>query len=118
MVDIEADRLGAVQAVARELDAVVLLKGPATIVTDGARFAATPLLGSQLATAGSGDVLAGLVAGAAARWEAAGSFAQDDLIGLAAACALRHAASARAQDTIASDLLVGLDAARSATMSS
>lgn len=117
-VDVGTDRLAAAQAIARELSVVVLLKGPATIVTDGIRFAVTPLLGAQLATAGSGDVLAGLIGGAVARWAAAGSLRRDDLIELAAVCALRHAAAVRAQDTTASDLLVGLDEAQSGTMTS
>jgi len=116
IVDLEADRLGAVQAVARELSVVVLLKGPSTLITDGERLVATPLLGSQLATAGSGDVLAGLLAGAIARWVAAGAFTRHDLLELAGACALRHAAAALRQDNTASDLLVGLEEAQSATM--
>lgn len=116
LIDLAADRLAAAQAVARAMSAVVLLKGASTVVTDGERFVATLPLGSQLATAGSGDVLGGLLAGAIARWTAAGPLAVPSLMELAAACAVRHAAAALPQDTTASDLLVGLEAAESATM--
>lgn len=118
VIDVDADRLGAVQAVAQSLASVVLLKGPSTLVTDGTTFIATPLLGSQLATAGSGDVLAGLLGGALARWTAAGILSTRELLDLAGSCALRHAAAAAPSDNTASDLLVGLDDAQSATMTS
>lgn len=116
LVDVEADRVGAARAVAQALAAVVLFKGPATIVTDGTDFVVTPLLGAQLATAGSGDVLAGLLGGALARWSAPRKLEVPELMELAAACAIRHAAAARDSDTVASDLVVGLEAAQSATM--
>lgn len=57
-----ADRIGAVRAAAAELGAVVLLKGHSTVVAapTGESFVNT-LADSALATAGSGDVLSGLV---------------------------------------------------------
>ena len=116
LVDLETDRLGAAHAVASALRCVVLLKGPTTLIVDGERLVATPLLGSQLATAGSGDVLAGLLGGAIARWSAVTALDVPRLMELAGACALRHAAAAAEKDTVASDLLVGLEAAQSATM--
>ncbi len=59
--DVEARRLQHARAAARELDAVVLLKGSTTVVArpDG-RVRVNPTGTAALATAGSGDVLAGL----------------------------------------------------------
>jgi len=58
-------------AVARELawiaDAVVVLKGDDSIVTDGERTAVNALSAPALATAGTGDVLSGIVAALLAR---------------------------------------------------
>jgi hydroxyethylthiazole kinase-like uncharacterized protein yjeF len=79
--DVEARRLHHARAAARDLDAVVLLKGSTTVVArpDG-RVRVNPTGTSALATAGSGDVLAGLAgalmaggldpfdAGSAAAW--------------------------------------------------
>ncbi|MEV6909854.1 NAD(P)H-hydrate dehydratase [Amycolatopsis sp. NPDC051071] len=57
-----ADRVAAARSAARKYDAVVLLKGHCTVVAapDGRALVNTPR-GSWLATAGSGDVLSGLV---------------------------------------------------------
>jgi hydroxyethylthiazole kinase-like uncharacterized protein yjeF len=74
------DRVEAARAAARRYDAVVLLKGHCTIVAapDGRALVNTPR-GSWLATAGSGDVLAGLVGSLLAAgedpWLAAGAAA-------------------------------------------
>lgn len=59
--DVEARRLHHARRAATELDAVVLLKGPTTVVArpDG-RVRVNPTGTPALATAGSGDVLAGL----------------------------------------------------------
>ena len=59
--DVEAARLAHARRAARELDAVVLLKGSTTLVArpDG-RVRANPTGTPALGTAGSGDVLAGL----------------------------------------------------------
>ncbi len=46
---------------AREMKAVVLLKGPATVITDGERTYMTDTGCPGMATAGSGDVLSGIV---------------------------------------------------------
>lgn len=57
------DRLGAVRVAAKRFGATVLLKGPTTVVADpdgDARFVITG--GPSLATAGTGDVLTGMVA--------------------------------------------------------
>ncbi len=57
-----ADRLGSVRRAARDLGATVLLKGNATVVADpeGAAYV-NPTGTPWLATAGSGDVLSGLL---------------------------------------------------------
>ncbi|HEY3736587.1 MAG TPA: NAD(P)H-hydrate dehydratase [Jatrophihabitans sp.] len=56
------NRLGAARAAAAALDAVVLLKGSATIVADpGGTAYVNPTGTPWLATAGSGDVLAGYI---------------------------------------------------------
>jgi ADP-dependent NAD(P)H-hydrate dehydratase / NAD(P)H-hydrate epimerase len=63
---VEADRLAAARALASRTHAVVVLKGARTIVCDGTiddeYCAINPTGGPELATGGSGDVLAGLVA--------------------------------------------------------
>ncbi|RZS37110.1 hydroxyethylthiazole kinase-like uncharacterized protein yjeF/hydroxyethylthiazole kinase-like uncharacterized protein yjeF [Herbihabitans rhizosphaerae] len=61
-VTLGADRVAAARELAEVLDAVVLLKGNTTIVAapDG-RLLANRSRGSWLATAGSGDVLSGLI---------------------------------------------------------
>ena len=62
------DRLAAAQALAERAGAVVLLKGPGTVIAEpGGRVALNPTGGAELATAGSGDVLTGVVAGFLAR---------------------------------------------------
>ena len=57
-----ADRVAAARRAAADLDATVLLKGNVTIVADpGGRALAHPYAGAWAATAGSGDVLSGLL---------------------------------------------------------
>jgi ADP-dependent NAD(P)H-hydrate dehydratase / NAD(P)H-hydrate epimerase len=71
------DRVAAVRAAARKFDAIVLLKGYCTVIAapDG-RVLVNVARGSWLATAGSGDVLSGLIgallAGGVDPWQAAG----------------------------------------------
>ncbi|MFH0911203.1 MAG: NAD(P)H-hydrate dehydratase [Planctomycetota bacterium] len=60
--EIRADREAAAQALARACGAVILLKGRRTVVTDGKRTAVNQTGNPGMATAGSGDVLAGLLA--------------------------------------------------------
>ena len=57
---------GYAEAYAKETGAVVLLKGPSTIVTDGTRTRITDAGCPGMATAGSGDVLSGILAATAA----------------------------------------------------
>jgi ADP-dependent NAD(P)H-hydrate dehydratase / NAD(P)H-hydrate epimerase len=62
--EVQADRLGAAVALARETSNVVVLKGAGTVVAhpDG-RARISPVANAMLAHGGTGDVLAGLVAG-------------------------------------------------------
>ena len=66
-----ADRLAAARALARATGAVVLLKGPLTAVASPSDAAPDVLLaaagGPELATAGSGDVLSGIIGAFLAR---------------------------------------------------
>ena len=83
----DADRLLAARALAAATGAIVLLKGPGSVVADPAgRAAICPLGGPWLASAGTGDVLTGIVAAFLARGMA--PFAA------AAAAAFVHAAAA------------------------
>ena len=60
--EVGADRVGAARRAARDTGATVLLKGYATIVAEpSGRCYLNPIGAPALATAGSGDVLAGLV---------------------------------------------------------
>lgn len=57
------ERVAAAEALARRLGTIVVLKGSGTVVSDGIRTAINNSGGSQLATGGTGDVLAGLIGG-------------------------------------------------------
>lgn len=57
------DRLGAAAALARELGAIILLKGHETVVTDGIQAYRNHTGNPGMAVGGSGDVLAGIIAG-------------------------------------------------------
>jgi NAD(P)H-hydrate epimerase len=62
--DVQRDRLGAARAAAERFGCTIVLKGAHTVVAsaDG-RTALCPFANPLLATAGSGDVLAGMIAG-------------------------------------------------------
>ena len=59
--DVQADRLQAARALAREFNAWIVLKGAGTIVSGASRTWINPTGSAALATAGSGDVLAGMI---------------------------------------------------------
>jgi hydroxyethylthiazole kinase-like uncharacterized protein yjeF len=59
--DVQADRLQAALALAREFNAWIVLKGAGTIVSGEGRTWVNPTGSAALATAGSGDVLAGMI---------------------------------------------------------
>lgn len=65
--EVASARLDAAREAARAARAVVVHKGDDTIITDGERVAINDLAAPALATAGTGDVLAGMVAAAIAR---------------------------------------------------
>lgn len=60
--EVQADREGLAKSLAVQLGAVVLLKGTATVVTDGDRVSVNPTGNPGMATGGTGDVLTGLIA--------------------------------------------------------
>ena len=103
--EIDAHRLASAREAARAAQAVLVLKGDDTIVTDGERVAVNVISAPALATAGSGDVLSGITAALLAR----------ELEPFAAACAavVTHAragidAAARvgaAESVIAGDVI-------------
>jgi hydroxyethylthiazole kinase-like uncharacterized protein yjeF len=64
---IEAKRATSALEAAKRSAAIVVLKGDDTIVTDGERLAVNHVSSPQLATAGTGDVLAGMIAAMIAR---------------------------------------------------
>lgn len=60
--EIQADRTGEAKALAERTETVVLLKGAGTVITDGERVHENTTGNPGMATAGSGDVLAGMLA--------------------------------------------------------
>jgi len=106
--EVSAHRLAAAREAASAAGAVVVLKGDDTIVTDGERVAVNAISAPALATAGSGDVLSGMVAACLAR----------GLDPFAAACAavLAHARAGReaaarigaAESVIATDVIAAI----------
>jgi NAD(P)H-hydrate epimerase len=60
---VEAGRVAAVRRAALEQGAVCLLKGPGTLVSDGARVYQNTTGNSGMASGGMGDILTGLIAG-------------------------------------------------------
>jgi ADP-dependent NAD(P)H-hydrate dehydratase / NAD(P)H-hydrate epimerase len=65
--EIGAHRLASAREAAVKAGAIVVLKGDDTIVTDGSRVAVNAIPAPALATAGSGDVLSGMIAALLAR---------------------------------------------------
>lgn len=63
----EATRPSAAEELAQKLGCIVVLKGAGTVVSDGHRTWVNDTGGPELATAGTGDVLAGLIAGLVAQ---------------------------------------------------
>ena len=63
-----AARRGACEALAQRLGAVVVLKGARTVVSDGHRTWVSDVVCDALATAGTGDVLTGVISGLVAQF--------------------------------------------------
>jgi len=61
--EVQQDRWQSVKMLANRYQCVAVLKGSGTLISDGQSTWCCPFGNSNLATAGSGDVLAGLVAG-------------------------------------------------------
>ena len=85
------DPIGEAKAYAKECGAVVLLKGPSTIVTDGKRVYMTDRGCAGMATAGSGDVLSGIMAAICA-------YVGDKTLAAAAAAYINGAAGELAEE--------------------
>ena len=83
--------VAAAEAYAKEQKVILLLKGPATIITDGETTYITDTGCAGMATAGSGDVLSGILA-------AVLGYAPDPLIGTAAAAWINGKAGELAQE--------------------
>ena len=86
---VQEDRVGAARAIADKLGAVCVLKGARTVIAapDG-RLAVNPTGNPGLGTAGTGDVLTGVVAAALARMHGAGGEKSGGAVDpFAAACA-------------------------------
>ena len=108
------DRIAAVRRAAGELGAVVLLKGPTTVVADPAGQVRLITSGdARLATAGTGDVLAGAIGAGLA-------FGLDPLDAAAMAAHLHGLAAAQTLRSVvvASDLLAHLSPIAAASGSS
>jgi NAD(P)H-hydrate epimerase len=103
--EVSAHRLASAREAASASKAVVVLKGDDTIVTDGEQVAVNAVSAPALATAGTGDVLSGMIAALLAR----------GLDPFAASCAgvLAHARAGRdaavrigsAESVIATDVI-------------
>jgi NAD(P)H-hydrate epimerase len=108
--EVAARRLACALEAAKQAGAIVVLKGDDTIVTDGERIAVNAVSAPGLATAGTGDVLSGIVAALLAR----------GLEPFAAACAgvFAHARAGRdaadrigaAESVIATDVIDSIPA--------
>ncbi|HTI34749.1 MAG TPA: NAD(P)H-hydrate dehydratase, partial [Miltoncostaea sp.] len=109
---VEGDRLASARELAERSGAVVVLKGAGTVV---AAPGATPVVAehgtSALATAGTGDVLTGVVAACLAKGMAPHAAA----VAAVALHALAGELAGRGDGTIASDVIEALPAARDAS---
>ena len=102
MEEIQAAPVAAAETYAAENRVVLLLKGPSTVVTDGKTTCLTDAGCPGMATAGSGDVLSGILAAVAA-------FAPDRLLAAAAAAFINGKAGEAAQRRVGPVSLIASD---------
>jgi NAD(P)H-hydrate epimerase len=91
--EVEGQREKSAERLARAFGGVALLKGRGTLIASGSRVALNPTGGPALAKAGSGDVLAGLIAGLWAQSIASGRVKGDLPFQAAALGAWLHGAA-------------------------
>jgi NAD(P)H-hydrate epimerase len=105
--ELDSDRIGHARRLASEVDAVTLLKGSRSIIAEpGGTVRINPTGSAVLATAGTGDVLAGMIGALLARGAAAADAAAAAayLHGLAGLLAGRHTG----EGTVASDVIAAI----------
>ena len=102
--EILSDPIVTAETYAKETGAAVLLKGPATVVTDGSSTRIIDAGCAGMATAGSGDVLSGILSAAAA-------FIPDPLTAAAAAAWINGKAGEKAQERFGSVSMTAGDTA-------
>lgn len=106
--DVSAHRLASARELARTTGAVVVLKGDDTIVTDGERVAVNTLPAPALATAGTGDVLAGIIGAFLARGLDAFEGAAAAVFAHAAAGEIATLETGNRDGVIASDVIAAI----------
>jgi hydroxyethylthiazole kinase-like uncharacterized protein yjeF len=107
LLDVDADkvkskRLACAREAATLSGAIVVLKGDDTIVTDGRRVAVNQVSSPSLATAGTGDVLSGMIAALIAR-------GLDPFTGTCAAVIAHTRAGRLAADRVGTDSVIAGD---------
>ena len=100
--EVAAERLKHARAAARKTGAVIVLKGSSTIITDGTITLLNPTGNPGLATAGSGDVLTGVIAALLAK-------GLDAIIAAGAGAFLHGLAADIAADDLGQDNLIASD---------
>jgi NAD(P)H-hydrate epimerase len=110
--EIQADRLGAAQALAKESGATIVLKGDRTVIAypDGESWV-NPTGSPALATGGTGDVLTGMIAGMVAQHPKEWKRAVIAAVWLHGRCGELAGAELGEQAVLAMDLLECLPAA-------
>ena len=112
--EVQSDRLAAAQQLAERYTCVVVLKGSGTVVAAPAyRPSINPTGNASLASAGTGDVLAGWLGGLWSQWE--GQSADDNAFAAAVAAVFMHGAAAestRRGPLRAADLIERMNALR------